>query len=227
MPLSTTARSCVKTEAALDSSGGSSRTSRPKLRTAVTRAACCRWASVISIICAFLVGCWKNVNIIVLVRSKKFINILSKGLLSLKLTKYVELLPRICSTKFEISQAYLHIYYQNSYIMHREGVSKLNVYLASSLKKIALPKNLWRRAREPWTPLHVWTWCWPFWGCCYFGGHITSWRSSSSPFKKMTINYQIFKIERPQMLVVHLSSLVSGHCLSLHMKNLFNFWAQK
>ena len=27
------------------------------------------------------------------------------------------------------------IYYQNSYIMHREGVSKLNVYLASSLKK--------------------------------------------------------------------------------------------
>lgn len=40
------------------------------------------------------------------------------------------------------------------------------------------------------------------------------------------INYQIFKIERPQMLVVHLSSLVSGHCLSLHMKNLFNFWAQ-
>jgi len=43
----------------------------------------------------------------------------------------------------------------------------------------------------------------------------------------MTINYQIFKIERPQMLVVHLSSLVSGHCLSLHMKNLFLIFGHK
>ena len=41
------------------------------------------------------------------------------------------------------------------------------------------------------------------------------------------INYQIFKIERPQMLVVHLSSLVSGHCLSLHMKNLFLIFGHK
>ncbi len=45
MPLTTTARSWVNTEAESDSSGGSSRTSRPRLRTAPTRAACCFRAS--------------------------------------------------------------------------------------------------------------------------------------------------------------------------------------
>ena len=49
IPLTTTAKSWVNTEAALDSSGGNSSTSRPKLRTALTRQACCLLVSIRSI----------------------------------------------------------------------------------------------------------------------------------------------------------------------------------